>query len=208
MTRWNPGIPDHLFFQRKPEKGLITKVEIRILSLARLALSESAVVWDIGAGSGSVAIEAALLVPHGRVFAVEKNAADVAIIRQNIEKFSVDNVTVIEGHAPEALSRIADDPEAVFIGGSGGEMVEVIQVSLARLQDGGRLVVNAITIDNLAAATQACKDSGYPFEVTLLQVARSKPILDLIRFDALNPIFIVSLVKDRTLQQPETQEDT
>lgn len=207
MTRWSPGIPDHLFFQRKPEKGLITKVEVRILSLARLALSESAIVWDIGAGSGSVAIEAARLAPRGRVFAVEKNAVDAAIIHQNIEKFNVDNVTVIEGRAPEALTRITDDPEAVFIGGSGGEMAEVIQVSLARLPDGGRLVVNAITIDNLATATQACKESGYPFEVTLFQVARSKPILDLIRFDALNPIFIVSLVKDRTHQERETRED-
>jgi precorrin-6Y C5,15-methyltransferase (decarboxylating) len=208
MTRWRPGIPDHLFFQRKPEKGLITKAEVRILSLARLALSESTVVWDIGAGSGAVAIEAALLAPQGRIFAVEKNAADAAIMRRNIEKFHVNNVTVIEGRAPEVLARITDDPEAVFIGGSGGEMAEVIQVSLARLPDGGRLVVNAITIDNLATATQACKDSGYPFEVTLLQVARSKPILDLIRFDALNPIFIVSLVKDRTPQQPKTQEET
>jgi precorrin-6Y C5,15-methyltransferase (decarboxylating) len=208
MRRWSPGIPDQLFLQRKPEKGLITKAEIRILSLARLALSETATVWDIGAGSGSVAIEAALLAPHGHVFAVEKNAADVAIIRQNVEKFSVGNVTVIEGRAPEVLHRIVDDPDAVFIGGSGGEMAQVIQVSLSRLHDGGRLVVNAITVDNLSAATQACKDSGYPFEVTLLQVARSKPILDLMRFDALNPIFIVSLVKDRLPQKPEMQEET
>lgn len=207
MRRWSPGIPDHLFSQRKPEKGLITKAEVRILSLARLALSESAIVWDIGAGSGSVAIEAALLAPQGRVFAIEKNAADAAIIRQNIEKFQLDNVTVIEGRAPEALSRIGDDPEAVFIGGSGGEMAEVIHTSLARLCEGGRLVVNAITIDNLSAATQACKESEYPFEVTLLQVARSKPILDLIRFDALNPIFIVSLVKDRTQRGLAPQED-
>ena len=207
MTRWHLGIPDHQFFQRKPEKGLITKAEIRILSLARLMLNESAVVWDIGAGSGSVAIEAALLAPHGRVFAIEKNAADAVIVRQNIEKFGVNNVTVIEGRAPDALKRIADDPDAVFIGGSGGEMAEVIHVSLARLRDGGRLVINAITIDNLTAATQACKESGYPFEVTLLQVARSKPILDLLRFDALNPIFIVSLVKDQTSQASATQED-
>ncbi|HXG20929.1 MAG TPA: precorrin-6Y C5,15-methyltransferase (decarboxylating) subunit CbiT [Methylomirabilota bacterium] len=207
MTRWSPGIPDHLFFQRKPEKGLITKAEIRVLSLARLALRESAIVWDIGAGSGAVAIEAALLAPQGRVFAVEKNAADAAIMRRNIEKFQVNNVTVIEGRAPEALARITDEPEAVFIGGSGGEMAEVIQVSLARLPDGGRLVINVVTIDNLAAATQACKDSGYPFEVTLLQAARSKPILDLIRFDALNPVFLISLVKDRTPQEREPQED-
>ncbi len=86
-------------------------------------------------------------------------------------------------------------------------MAEVLRASLARLCEGGRLVVNAITIENLTAATQACKDSGYPFEVTLLQVARSKPILDLIRFDALNPIFIVSVVKDPTPQRLKPQED-
>lgn len=208
MKRWSPGIPDHLFVQRKPEKGLITKAEVRILSLARLALDDSDIIWDIGAGSGAVAVEAALLAPHGRVVAVEKNAADVAIIRQNVEKFGVNNVTVIEGRAPEVLHDIVDAPDSVFIGGSGGEIAEVIRVSLARLSDGGRLVINVITIDNLATATQACKDSGYPFEVTLLQVARSKPILDLIRFDALNPIFIIRLVKDSAYTDSATQEDT
>ncbi|MGH7966879.1 MAG: precorrin-6Y C5,15-methyltransferase (decarboxylating) subunit CbiT, partial [Candidatus Binatia bacterium] len=153
MKRWSPGIPDHLFVQRKPEHGLITKAEVRVLSLARLALSETDTVWDIGAGSGAVAIEAALLAPQGRVVAVEKNAGDVAIIRQNLEQFKVSNVTVIAGRAPQVLHDLTSAPDAVFIGGSGGEMTEVIQVSLARLSDGGRLVINAVTIDNLAAAT-------------------------------------------------------
>ncbi|MGH7961890.1 MAG: bifunctional cobalt-precorrin-7 (C(5))-methyltransferase/cobalt-precorrin-6B (C(15))-methyltransferase, partial [Candidatus Binatia bacterium] len=124
------------------------------------------------------------------------------------EQFKVSNVTVIAGRAPQVLHDLTGAPDAVFIGGSGGEMTEVIQVSLARLSDGGRLVINAVTIDNLAAATHACKHSGYPFEVTLVQVARSKPILDLVRFDALNPVFIVSLIKDRTPRDSNTQEDT
>lgn len=195
MKTWQPGQPDELFFQRKPEKGLITKAEIRILSLARMALAAADVVWDIGTGSGAVAVEAAMLAPEGRVYAIEKNAEDVDIARKNVEKFRLHNVEVIHGRAPQALAQVPDDPDAVFIGGSGGEMSELVGEVIARMRPQARLVVNAITLENLAAAQQALRLSGYPYDVTLVQIARSKPILDLVRFEALNPIFILSTVK-------------
>ncbi len=200
MKRLSLGLPDEAFFQRKPEKGLITKAEIRALSVIKLAPAEGDVIWDIGAATASVAIESAMFVGRtGKVFAIEKNAEDVEIARRNVAKFNLEGtVEVIHGRAPQALATLEPDPDAVFIGGSGGEMGEVIQTSLARLRPGGRLVINAITLDNLSAAVETLKATGLPFEVTLAQIARSKPILDLIRFEALNPVFIISAVKPQT----------
>src|SRR5687768_3789272 len=84
---WTLGIPDDEFFQRKPLAGLITKSEVRVVALSKLGIRPDSVVWDIGAGSGSVGIEAAMLAPHGRVFAIEKNTEDSEIIQKNIFKF-------------------------------------------------------------------------------------------------------------------------
>jgi precorrin-6Y C5,15-methyltransferase (decarboxylating) len=197
MKRLAIGLPDEAFFQRKPEKGLITKAEIRALSVARLSPGLGDVIWDIGTATGSVAIEAAMFVgTEGKVFALEKNAEDVEIARQNVAKFELEHVIeVIHGRAPQALAQIKADPDAVFIGGSGGEMAEVIRTSLTRMRPDGRLVINAITLDNLSAALDTLKSVGIKFDVTLVQVSRSKPILDLLRFEALNPIFIISAVK-------------
>jgi precorrin-6Y C5,15-methyltransferase (decarboxylating) len=208
MKRLSIGLPDEAFFQRKPEKGLITKAEIRALSVARLAPGAGDVIWDIGTATGSVAIEAAMLVGNeGKVFALEKNAEDAQIARQNVAKFELGHVIeVIHGRAPQALAQIAAEPDAVFIGGSGGEMGEVIKTSLARLRPNGRLVINAITLDNLSAALDTLKALELKFDVTLVQVSRSKPILDLLRFEALNPIFIISAVKSET--RSDAQETT
>ncbi len=208
MKRLTIGLPDEAFFQRKPEKGLITKAEIRALSVARLAPGVGDVIWDIGTATGSVAIEAAMVVGgEGKVFALEKNAEDAEIARQNVAKFELGHVIeVIHGRAPQALGQIKADPDAVFIGGSGGEMAEVIKTSLARLRPNGRLVINAITLDNLSAALDTLKSVGFKFDVTLVQISRSKPILDLLRFEALNPIFIISAIKSGT--SPGAEEAT
>jgi precorrin-6Y C5,15-methyltransferase (decarboxylating) len=197
MKRLTIGLPDEAFLQRKPEKGLITKSEIRALSVARLAPGPGEVIWDIGTATGSVAIEAGMFVgPQGKVFALEKNAEDVEIARQNVTKFQLGHVIeVIFGRAPQALAQIELDPHAVFVGGSGGEMAEVIKTSWARLRPDGRLVINAITLDNLSSALGALKELEIKFDVTLVQISRSKPILDLLRFEALNPIFIISALK-------------
>ncbi|MBI2561752.1 MAG: precorrin-6y C5,15-methyltransferase (decarboxylating) subunit CbiE [candidate division NC10 bacterium] len=108
---WAPGLPEEAFDQRKPKVGLITKREIRVLSLARLAIRSDSVVWDIGAGSGSVSIEAAKLATRGRVFAVEKNAEDVEIILGNVTRFRVPHVAVVHAKAPDGLETLPD-PDA------------------------------------------------------------------------------------------------
>jgi precorrin-6Y C5,15-methyltransferase (decarboxylating) len=111
-------------------KGLITKQEARACRWPSLRLAADAVVWDIGAGSGSVGLEAARLAPLGHVWAIEKNTADAANARANAERFRVGNYTLVEGKAPAHLDTWPD-PDAVFIGGSGGELGELIRLIMA-----------------------------------------------------------------------------
>lgn len=187
------GFADEEFHQRKPEKGLITKREVRVFSLSELRLSERSVVWDIGAGSGSVAVECARLAKYGQVFAIEKNEGDLQNVEANKIKFRTD-FPVIHAKAPEGLSELPD-PNAVFIGGSGGELKELIHLCGERLQSGGRVVVNAVTIETLHDAMKSMQEAGLAPEVTLLQTARSKPILNMTRFEGLNPIYVITGTK-------------
>ncbi|GGG13939.1 precorrin-6y C5,15-methyltransferase (decarboxylating) subunit CbiE [Paenibacillus abyssi] len=184
------GFEDEEFHQRKPEKGLITKKEVRVLSLSELNLHPRSVVWDIGAGSGSVAVECTRLAPNGQVFAIEKNEGDLENVQQNRIKFRTD-FTIRHGKAPEGLEEWPD-PDAVFIGGSGGELRELIRICCRRLQPAGRIVINAATIETLSDSCRALKEEGYETRVTLVQVSRSKPILDMTRFEGLNPIYIIT----------------
>jgi precorrin-6Y C5,15-methyltransferase (decarboxylating) len=182
---WTFGVPEEAFYQRQPLKGLITKTEVRVLSLAKMRLRPGNTVWDIGAGSGSVSIEAALL--GAKVWAVEKNKEDCEIVRRNVEKFGTPQVTVVHGVAPAALAELPD-PDAVFIGGSGGEMGELVRICRERLLPGGRLVINVATLENLGEVPAR--------DVTLVQISRTRPILDLHRFEALNPVFIACWEKE------------
>ena len=184
------GLADSAYHQRQPDKGLITKQEVRAVSLARMQLRADSRVWDIGAGSGSVGLEAARLCPQGHVWAIEKNEADFAIAGQNARAFGVSNHTLVHGKAPEGLDAWPD-PDAVFIGGSGGELQELIALCLRRLRAGGWLVMNFVTLENLASATQALQAQGAVWDVLQLQAARSKPILHMHRMAAENPVWIV-----------------
>ncbi len=189
------GLDDLEYLQRTPEKGLITKQEARALSLAKLRLAPDAIVWDIGAGSGSVGLEAARLAPHGHVWAIEKNEGDAANARANAARLRVGNYTLAEGKAPTHLDTWPD-PDAVFIGGSGGELAELIRLILGRLKPGGRLVMNFVTLENLATATHELTANGACWDVVQLQASRSQPILDMHRMAAQNPVWIVSARKE------------
>jgi precorrin-6Y C5,15-methyltransferase (decarboxylating) len=191
------GMPEEAFVHRKPKVGLITKREVRAVAIARMGLHEAAVVWDIGAGSGSVAIECALLCRRGRVFAVEKNAEDVANIRANIDAFGTPNVTAVHATAPDGLDDLPD-PDAVFVGGTGKRLEPLLDACLERLLPGGRLVMTLATLDNLAAAMAHFGARGLPVEVTQLQVARGAPILDMTRLEALNPVTLLAVERPAT----------
>ena len=184
------GLPDASFAQRHPEKGLITKNEVRAVSLARMQLRLDSVVWDIGAGSGSVGLEAARLCRLGHVYAIEKNVDDCANVLHNRLAMGISNHTLLHGKAPEGLAAWAD-PDAVFIGGSGGELTELIRLILQRLKPGGWLVMNFVTLENLGTALDTVKALGANWDVLQLQAARSKPILHMNRMAAENPVWIV-----------------
>lgn len=188
------GFEDADYIQRQPEKGLITKLEARAVSLAKLGLRADSRVWDIGAGSGSVGLEASRLACRGHVWAIEKNPDDAANARENARRLKATNYTLLEGKAPAGLDTWPD-PDAVFIGGSGGELAQLITLVLDRLKPDGRLVMNFVTFENLATATATLAAAGAPWEVTQLQASRSQPILDMHRLAAQNPIWIVTTRK-------------
>jgi len=188
--------PEDAYARRIPKLGLITKREIRVLSLAALQLRPNAVVWDIGAGSGSVSIEAGRMVPEGRVFAIECEAESQGFCAENILKHSADNVRLIAGEAPEALTGL-DAPDAVFIGGSRGKLDALIQLVFEKLRPGGRLVINAVTMENVSQTVNTLNQMALSYEVNLVQIARSSLLAGKYhRYEALNPIHIFSLGKD------------
>ena len=189
-----PFLHEDQFAKRIPKQGLITKREVRLVSLAAMGIRPDSVVWDIGAGSGSVSIEAALLAPKGMVYAIEVDPEGVEICRENLVAHAVDNVRVIAGRAPMALTDL-EAPDAVFIGGSKGSMEEIIDLVMDRLKPGGRLVVNAITLENVAETYQTFRQRGLVPDVTLLQVSRAEPLARYLRYEALNPIQIFAVEK-------------
>ena len=188
---WHLGIPDDEFFQRKPERGLLTKSEIRVVALSKLRLQPDSVFWDIGGGSGSVTIEGALLASKGATYVIEKDAEDCDNIRLNIQKFGTSNVTLVHGNAPEGIDAWAD-PDAIFIGGSGGRLTDILSLSAQRLRPNGRIVVDAATIETMTEANNELKAHNMSTEITMVSISRSKDIVGLTRFEALNPVFIIT----------------
>ncbi len=183
----SPGLVDDVF---STSGGQITKREVRLLSLANLALRPESVVWDIGAGSGAVAIEAARSQPTATVFAIEKRAEMCHHVRENLRRFPAPNVRLTAGTAPEDMAGWPD-PDAVFIGGSGNRLAEIIDLVKQKLQVDGHLVVNLATLENLSIVRSLMPDA----RVTQVQINHGVPILDMMRFDALNPVFIVTWEK-------------
>ncbi|MDP2661568.1 MAG: precorrin-6y C5,15-methyltransferase (decarboxylating) subunit CbiE [Dehalococcoidia bacterium] len=192
--QWTLGIPDEEFLKRKPLNGLITKAEVRVVSLSKLNLRDDSLVWDIGAGSGSVSVEAALIARRGQVYAVEQHAADAALVRSNLDRFGVNNARVVEGVAPGALASLPD-PDAVFIGGSGGRLEAILDVAERRLKPGGRVVANLATISNLEGMVRGLASRGFEVDVTMVNIARSKGVGGLLRFQSLDPVFVVSAAR-------------
>lgn len=186
------GIPDDEFVSIKK---LITKEEVRVVTLAKLKLRHDMCLWDVGAGSGSICIEADHLLPNGRIFAIERNEESCRFIRQNLEKFNARNVALIEGGAPDCLEELPD-PDRVFIGGSGGRLWDILDAVDQRLATGGRIVMNAITLDTLTAANEFFGNAGYQVEVVTVNIARTRPHSNYKMFEAYNPVYILTAVKE------------
>ena len=189
------GQPDSAF---EHHEGLITKSEIRAVTLAKLKLYPDLTVWDLGAGSGAVSIEASVLVRPGTVFAVEKDAARFEQIQRNIDRFKVDNVTVLHGVFPEVLGALPP-PDRVFIGGGGRHLAAIIEAVLKFLKPGGVLVVNTVLLANLTTAVDCLSASGWSSEVVQVQVNRDKKMPYDRRFSAQNPVWIIRAEKEESL---------
>lgn len=181
------GVPDSMFCH---SSGMITKRDYRVLSLSRLSLERDSLVWDIGACSGSVSIEAALTATDGMVYAVEKDKRRVQDIKKNIKAFGAENVEVVEGSAPECLKGLPE-PDAVFVGGGGAGITGILGYVSRRIKTGGRVVVNAVTLETANAASSFFKKKGWKREFTLVNISWAKELGDLSMLHAYNPVFMV-----------------
>jgi len=176
------------------EKGLITKKEIRAAGLSALEIEPDNIVWDLGAGCGSVAIEASILAYDGSVLAVEKNPERIQYISQNIRRMGAYVVEVVHGEMPGCLESLPD-PERVFIGGGIGEDNKVLEEAINRLKPGGRLVLHLVLMGSLTRARDYLKNLNWPYSITQVQVSRSKSTAGDQRLEALNPVYILSVTK-------------
>lgn len=169
----------------------MTKEEVRTVSIAKLKLTKDAVIYDVGAGTGSVSIEAALQGENLRVYAIEKNPDGAELIRKNMQKFRADQIQVIEGVAPEALEAL-EMPTHAFIGGSTGQLKEIIQCIKKKNPD-VRIVINAISLETVKEAMEAMEEGllADP-EIIQLNVAKSKKLGRYHMMTGLNPIYIIS----------------
>jgi precorrin-6B C5,15-methyltransferase / cobalt-precorrin-6B C5,C15-methyltransferase len=182
------GLPEEALAR---QAGLVTKAEVRAVVLAKLALKPGLTLWDVGAGCGSVGLEASLLIPGGRILAVELSEARAAQIRANAKKFGVPNLEVVCGRAPQCLAALPT-PQRVFVGGGGGDLGKILPTVMERLEPGGRLALTATLLDTLETARTAMVRAGWDLEVTLLQVSRSRPLAGGAYMQAQNPVWIVS----------------
>ena len=185
------GLPDDAFEQRRPLRGQITKSEVRAVSLYLLGLRSNSVVWDIGAGSGSVAVEAARIAHQGCVYAVDQDAGSADLLRTNVARYGNGRVSVIIGAAPDALAGLPD-PDSVFIGGGGSAMPDIIAMAIGRLRPTGRLVANFAAMERANATYRALQKAGVSPGFTMVSASRGRELPDgALRLEALNPVFIV-----------------
>ena len=187
LPRRAPGLPDEAF-----ERGNVpmTKQEVRAAVLAKLAVRPEDILWDVGAGTGSVSVELALAAPRGRVYAVECRPEGCALIKANREKFRTRNLVLVEGLAPDALSDLPA-PDAVFIGGSKGSLAAIVDAALDKNPD-ARICVSAIALETLSAAVTALTAKGRTVQVSQIAVSRAKAVGGLHLMMAQNPIYLIT----------------
>lgn len=183
------GIPDACFLNFPDKPGLLTKREVRLLVLGELNLRPHQVIWDIGAGTGSVAIEAGRLVPSSRVFAVERTAMGQQLIQQNCQRLGGTPVTLVGGEAPGVLAALPD-PDRVFIGGSGGHLEVLLSTIQRRLRPGGVVVIALATLEHQAQVQAWAEAQVWPHRWLQVNLCRSAGVGPLTRWLPLNPVMV------------------
>ena len=182
------GTPDHWFIH---ERGLITKAPVRAVALSALGLVPGHIVWDLGAGSGSVGLEATLLVAGGGVWAVEKNLDRVRQIRANAMRFGVENLTAVHREMPGGLD-LLPRPDRVFVGGGGRGLGSILDTVCNVLNPGGRVVVSTVLLETLNQAVSRLGDRGFSAAVSQIQIRPAKSLSWGRRMEPLNPVWLVT----------------
>lgn len=188
------GLADRNFLSFSDRPSLFTKREVRTLILGELALQAGQTVWDIGAGTGSVAIEIARLCPTSSVYAIEQTSAGTALIEQNCRRFQVKNVVSIHDKAPQSLEQLPD-PDRIFIGGSGGNLSQILDECDRRLLPNGILVIALATVEHLNLAADWMRSRPWHYRLLQVQLSRSVPVGQLTRFAPLNPVTILTATR-------------
>ena len=179
----SPGIP-------------MTKQEIRVLTLVKAKIHPRDIVYDIGAGTGSLSIEAAFLASDGYVYSLERTSEGVDLIQKNVDKFDVQNISVMETEAPAGMEHLPN-ADVALIGGNGGRLDDILASLNTRLNPGGRIVLNCITLQTLMQCINYMRDhaDSYSYEAIQLQATRLEQVGSYDMAKAVNPVYIVSCTK-------------
>ena len=189
-----PGIPDEQF--ERTEDVPITKEEIRALQISKARLSPGQTVYDIGCGSGSISVEAALQVEsNGNVYSIDFDSKAVELTKKNIEKFGVSNVDVILGNAQEKISELPE-ANAIFIGGTGGDTQKIVELCEKKLKPGGRIVIGVILIETLFSVITIMEKLNFTsIDITQITISKSRKTSTGTMMLARNPVTIISATK-------------
>lgn len=194
---WNyktPGIPDE-FFERA-EKVPITKEEVRTIQIGKARLKSGQTVYDVGCGSGSISIEAAIQIESsGKVLAIDYDENAIELTKKNIEKFNLSNISVIFGNAKEKILDL-EEADAIFIGGTGGDTKEIVEISQNKLKTGGRIVIGIILIETLYSVLKVLDKLRFEsIDITQVTISKSRKTSTGTMMLARNPVTIISATK-------------
>ena len=189
-----PGIPDELF--ERVEEVPITKEEVRAIQISKARLSPGQTIYDIGCGSGSVSIEAALQIKQsGKVFSIDFDPKAIELTKKNIKKFQISNIMVILGNAIEKISELPS-ADAIFIGGTGGDTKDILKLCESKLKSGGRIVIGTILLETLVAVLEIIEKLKFSsIDVTQITVSKSRKTSTGTMMLARNPVTVISATK-------------
>ena len=194
---WNyktPGIPDEYF--ERTENVPITKEEVRTIQISKARLKPGQIVYDIGCGSGSISIEAAFQVESsGKVLAIDYDENAIELTKKNMYKFGLSNISVIFGNAKEKILEL-EEADVIFIGGTGGDTKEIVEISQNKLKSGGRIVIGTILIETLYSVLQILDKLQFEsVDITQITIAKSRKTSTGTMMLARNPVTIISATK-------------
>ena len=194
---WNfktPGIPNENF--ERTDKVPITKEEVRTIQISKARLKQGQIVYDIGCGSGSISVEAALQVESsGKILAIDFDEKAIELTKKNAEKFQISNITTIFGNAKEKILEL-EQSDAIFIGGTGGDTQKIVELSQTKLKSGGRIVIGTILIETLSAVLQILEKLQFEeVDITQVTISKSRKTTTGTMMLARNPVTIISATK-------------